>query len=238
MAYLRFVRALVLGAAALFGASGCAGSDGGSLPPPPVTPAPPASVVPKAAPTTEPAATAEPPVLDGGSAPNPPADGPVAESLPVAGSDLVHGRTAVVVKAPIQRVREAVFDFAHYAEFMPHYTSCKVLGRTPSGARDVYMEVEALHGVVKMWAEIEVPKPVVGPDGAETIETRFIKGNVKLFLATWRLRKVDDASTELSLEVFLDPGLSLPPGLVNRENLTGSTRGVVAMRGHAEQPKK
>ena len=127
---------------------------------------------------------------------------------------------------------------AHYAELLPHYTGCKVLGRTASGARDVYMEVEALHGVVKMWAEIEVPKPVVGANGVETIATRYIKGNVKVFDATWRLRKIDDASTELSLEVFLDPGLPLPVGLANRENLTGSTRGVVAMRGHAEQPKK
>jgi hypothetical protein len=89
-----------------------------------------------------------------------------------------------------------------------------------------------------MWAELEIAKAVVGPDGVETIGTKFIKGNVKAFEATWRMRKLDDASTELSLEVFLDPGLALPAALVNKENLGGSADGVAAMRGHAEQAKK
>jgi ribosome-associated toxin RatA of RatAB toxin-antitoxin module len=155
-------------------------------------------------------------------------------SVPIEGSDLVRGRSTVTVSAPIAKVREAVLDFAHYAEFMPHYSNCRVLGRTPTGAREVYMEITALHGAVKMWTRVELPKATT-IEGVETWETRFIEGNVEDFKAIWRLRRVDDTHTELSLEVFLKPKIPLPTDLLNEENLSGSTKGVLAMRAHAEK---
>lgn len=163
------------------------------------------------------------------------ADGEVQPvSVPIPGSELVRGRSTVTVKAPIAKVRESVLDFGHYADFMPHYSSARVLGRTPSGAREVYMEITALHGAVKMWTRIELPKPTT-IDGVETWETRFIEGNIDDFKAIWRLRRVDDETTELSLEVFLKPKIPLPNDLLNEENLSGSAKGVMAMRDRAEK---
>lgn len=153
--------------------------------------------------------------------------------VPIAGSDLVRGRSTVTVKAPIERVRDAVLGFSKYPEFMPHYSSCKLLGRTPAGARDVYMEISALHGALRMWARVEVPKPVV-TDGVETYETKFVDGNVRDFKAIWRLKKIDETSTELSLEVFLHPKIPMPTKLINDENVSGSAKGVAAMRARAE----
>ena len=71
-------------------------------------------------------------------------------------------------------------------------------------------------------------------DGVETYESTFVKGNVKDFKAIWRLRKLDDAATELSLEVFLQPSIPMPTNLMNGENLGGSSKGVMAMRARAE----
>jgi ribosome-associated toxin RatA of RatAB toxin-antitoxin module len=136
-------------------------------------------------------------------------------------------------------VRDVVLAFAQYAQFMPHYLSSKVLGRTRTGGRDVYMEVEAMSGAIKFWAEMELPaKPVTGTDGVELYETKFIKGNVNAFDAAWRLRKIDAATTELTLEVYLEPKLMLPGGALNHENLKGSAEGVVAMKARAEQGKR
>ncbi len=137
------------------------------------------------------------------------------------------------MNAPLEKVREAVLDFGHYAEFMPYFRSSKVLGRTAAGARDVYMEIEALHGAVRLWVEIEIPKPTIA-EGVETYESRFVKGNVKDFQATWRLRRIDDDATELSLEVFLEPQLPLPTALVNKGNVGGSFKGVTAIRARIE----
>jgi ribosome-associated toxin RatA of RatAB toxin-antitoxin module len=164
----------------------------------------------------------------------PEAGRPEPEPVAIPGTDLVRGRATTVVDAPIDRVRESVLDFGHYAEFMPHYRNAKVLGRTPSGARDVYMEVEALYGAVKMWARVELGKPTV-EDGVETHETRFVEGNVEEFKAIWRLKAVDAEHTSLSLEVFLKPKIPLPKNLLNQENLDGSVKGVMAMKARAER---
>jgi hypothetical protein len=209
---------------ALLTSAGCAGSGPVVAPPEPPPRAAPTSAPLVAASAVAPAAAPAPP-LEG--------DGPRSDSVPVEGTDYVHGRTTVKVHAPIARVRESVVDFAHYAEFMPHYRSAKLLGRTATGARDVYMEIEALNGLVIMWCEMEFPKPTI-LDGVEITESRFIKGNVDDFKAIWRLRKLDELTTELSLEVFLQPSIPLPTSLINSENVGGSLKGVLAMRGRIE----
>jgi len=159
---------------------------------------------------------------------------PETVPVPIPGSELVRGRSTITVAAPIDKVRAAVLDFPHYAEFMPHYAKCKLLGRTAGGARDVYMEVSALHGAVTMWARVAVQKPKT-VDGVEMHEARFVEGNVKQLAATWRLKKLDNDKTELSLEIFLDPAIPLPKKVINHENLDGSADGVRAMKARAEK---
>ena len=151
----------------------------------------------------------------------------------IEGSNFVRGMSTVVVNAPIDKVRERVLAFGDYPEFMPHYTKCRVLGRTPRG-REVFMEVTALHGAVKMWARIEVLKPVM-VDGVETHDTRFLQGNVKDLKAAWRLKKLAPDKTELSLELFLLPKVSLPTSLINEANLESSADGVLALKRRTER---
>lgn len=156
-------------------------------------------------------------------------DTPTREAVPMAGSELVHGRSTVLVEAPIAKVREAVLDFDRYAEFMPHYRQSRVLSRQPDGTSELYMQIEALHGAVKMWARVAMPPPRKDGD-AEVHESRFIDGNVKDFVAIWRLRPLDERRTELSLQVFLQPKLPMPSSVLNEENLDGAVKGVTAMR--------
>ena len=207
---------------------GCGGSGGGAgaLHPEASAPAPVAveAAPPPVAPTPTP--SAEPPHAA-------PGDHVQVVAIPVAGTDFVRGRTTLKIDAPLEKVREAVLDFGHYTEFMPFFRGSRVLGRTAAGARDIYMEIEALHGAVRLWVEIEMPRPTI-TDGVETYESRFVKGNVKDFKAIWRLRRIDDAATELSLEVFLLPSIPLPTALVNKGNLAGAVKGVKAIRARVE----
>jgi ribosome-associated toxin RatA of RatAB toxin-antitoxin module len=160
--------------------------------------------------------------------------GIVSVAVPVGDTGFARGRSTAIVRAPLDRVRAAVLEFARYPEFMPHYEACRVLGRTPNGGRDVYMEVSALHGAVKMWARLEIPKPIL-IEGVETYPSRFIDGNVEELQAIWRMEKIDVEQTRLSLEVFLRPKLPLPKGLINSENLEGSASAVAAMRARIER---
>jgi ribosome-associated toxin RatA of RatAB toxin-antitoxin module len=162
--------------------------------------------------------------------------GVVTVAVPIGRSKLVRGRSTVMVAAPIDRVRAQILAFSRYPEFMPHYSACRVIGPSPSGGRDVYMQVEALHGAVQMWARLDVKKPVQ-LDGREVIETAFLDGNVKELSARWAMKRIDDARTELMLEVFLEPRLPLPVTLLNRENLDGSANGVFAMKTRSERTK-
>jgi ribosome-associated toxin RatA of RatAB toxin-antitoxin module len=157
--------------------------------------------------------------------------------VPIEGTDLVRGKSTIKVQAPIDKVREQLFAFAQYPEFMPHYKKAKVLGRSPSGGRDVYMEIDALNGAVSFWTRVDMPRKPVMVDGTEVYEAKMLDGNVKDFKAIWRVKKLDEASTELSLEVFLQPKLPLPTSILNNENLKGASAGVTAMRARIEGAK-
>ncbi|XXX80911.1 SRPBCC family protein [Sorangium sp. So ce134] len=168
--------------------------------------------------------------------PAPDSAGITSVAVPIGSTGFSRGKSTAVVKAPLERVRAAVLSFERYPEFMPHYKKCRVLGRTPAGGWDIYMEVSALQGAVTMWARIEIQKPVL-VDGGETYSSRFVAGNVKDLQATWRLEKIDDRTTRVALEVFLRPKLPLPKSLLNAENLDGSARAVAAVRARAEQAR-
>ncbi|MBI4700865.1 MAG: SRPBCC family protein [Deltaproteobacteria bacterium] len=139
-----------------------------------------------------------------------------------------------MVRAPVARVREAVLAFPRYPEFMPHYRSARELGPGREAVRQVYMEVTALHGALRMWAQVEV-LPVEVAGGVEIHRTAFVRGNVRDFQAVWRLRPIDENRTELTLEVFLHPRLPLPTSVLNAENVEGATKGVLAVKRRVEQ---
>jgi ribosome-associated toxin RatA of RatAB toxin-antitoxin module len=157
------------------------------------------------------------------------ADTPRTESVPTSRAGLVRGRATITIAAPIDKVRQVVLDFAHYPDFMPHYRKCSVVGPDGDGVRKVTMEVEALQGLVIMWARLDILKPVVA-NGVETYDSRFLEGNVNDLKAIWRLKKLDEGSTELSLEVFLYPKFPLPDSVINQQNLDGATAGVLAVK--------
>jgi ribosome-associated toxin RatA of RatAB toxin-antitoxin module len=155
------------------------------------------------------------------------------EKLPIEGSDLVRGRSTVLVNAPLSKVRKAVLAFRHYAKFMPHYRQSSTVGKLPNGNREVYMQVAALNGAVKMWARLEMVK-TTPEGGVEVYTTKFIEGNVDEFSAIWRLEEMSATQTKLTLDVFLEPSLPLPTSLLNDENVQGAEQGVIAMRKRAE----
>lgn len=157
------------------------------------------------------------------------------EPVPVAiaGSDLVEAKATMKVSAPLDKARAVVLKFEDYPQFMPEYSDAKMLGKAPSGNDKVYMEITTLGGVAKMYANIEVvsTKPEGGP---ETHEAKFLDGNVRQFKALWTLQKLDDAHTQVTLQVFLHPALPLPDFLVNKANLDGAKKGVLAMKRRIE----
>lgn len=148
-------------------------------------------------------------------------------------SGLVEAKATVVVKAPVDKTRAAVLKFEDYPQFMPEYSDAKMLGKAPSGNEKVYMEITTLGGVARMFANIEVLTSRPDAD-TEIHEAKFLDGNVRQFKAIWTLHKLDEARTEVTLLVFLHPSLPLPDFLVNKANLDGAKKGVLAMKRRIE----
>jgi ribosome-associated toxin RatA of RatAB toxin-antitoxin module len=162
---------------------------------------------------------------------------PTRESRPIAGTDLVRGRSTVVVNAPMDLVRKTVLEYDKYVDFMPHYVASRILGKNPDGGYQVYMKWEALNGAMKMWARFDMSAAKKDGD-VETYTSDLKEGNVKSAKAIWRIEPIDATHTKLTLEVFLHPNMPLPSSVLNEENLKGAANGVVAMRDHIEELAK
>ena len=159
-------------------------------------------------------------------------DLPKGEAIPVDGSARVRGRATMIVNAPLEKARHIVLDFERYPEFMPGFSGSKVLGRV-HGAWDLYQEMSVLHGTIRMWARIKVPKPTV-VDGVETYAGEFVEGNVITYEPRWKLRPVDGTRTEMTVELFLEPKFFMPDSWLNQKNVESATRAVLAMKQRIE----
>lgn len=175
---------------------------------------------------------------------SPSADGAKAEvedvepvAVPISGSDLVEAKATVKVRGSLEKARATVLKFEDYPQFMPEYSDAKRLGDLPSGNEKVYMEITTLGGVAKMYANIEVLSPKPADPATEVHEARFLDGNVRQFKAIWTLTKLDEAHTQVSLQVFLQPGIPLPDFLVNKANMDGAKKGALAMKRRIENAR-
>ncbi len=161
-----------------------------------------------------------------------PAEEPVVASTPVPGSDIVRARATVLVRAPMARVREVLFDCPHYAEFLKSYHACTDEGVSPRGGHLWRMDLEELGGLIKLWVRAEIGPPTT-TDGVERYEGRYLAGNVGAFASAWKLEPAGDA-TRLTLESHLDPKLPLPSSLINSGSLGGIKAAILAIKHRAE----
>lgn len=158
---------------------------------------------------------------------------PEVTSIEVAGSKLNRTRAVVIVDAPMDAVRRALFDFAHYHEFMPGYRPSRIIGPTPGGGHEVDMRVEELGGLIKLTLRVEIMAPVIA-NGQETYDGRLISGNVKLFQSRWQIEPAPGGATRLLIESLLDPDLPLPATFINSGSIGRLRDAILALKARAE----
>jgi ribosome-associated toxin RatA of RatAB toxin-antitoxin module len=188
----------------------------------------PKTVIDRAAPAATPTASDAAPAADSAQ---PQAEEVEPTAIAIEGSDLVEAKATVRVGAPIDKARTAILKFEDYPHFMPEYSDAKHVGKMPTGNDKVYMEIITLGGIAKMYANVEI-LPAVKTGPTETYEAKFLDGNVRQFKAIWTLTQIDEARTDLTLQVFLHPSIPLPDFLVNKANMDGAKKGALAMKRH------
>jgi hypothetical protein len=72
-------------------------------------------------------------------------------------------------------------------------------------------------------------------NGEEIVRGRLIKGNVKRLDATWRIKKVNDLESELTLELLIVPDLPAPKSMITKELRKAAGKAVNGARIEAER---
>lgn len=145
------------------------------------------------------------------------------------------GAARVNVDAPEELVRSVVQDYKNYAKFMARFEKSQIVGRS-GDKTDVYLQVPILKGAAKVWAVVRF-EPIKQVDGGEVLVGHMVKGNVKRLDATWRLKKLDDSTTQVALELLIVPDLPVPDSLVVPEVRFAAAKAVEGSRDEAEKRK-
>ncbi|HEY5375144.1 MAG TPA: SRPBCC family protein [Polyangiaceae bacterium] len=152
-------------------------------------------------------------------------------------SDTNAGAARGNVDAPEDVVRAVVLDYKNYASFISRFEKSRVVGRS-GDKTDVYLQVPILKGAAKVWAIVRF-EPVKQVDGSEIVEGHMVngKGNVKRLDAKWRLKKLDDTTTQVVLELLIVPDMPVPDSLVVPEVRFAAAKAVEGSRDEAEKRK-
>lgn len=145
------------------------------------------------------------------------------------------GAATVNVDAPQELVRAVVLDYKNYSKFMSRFEKSQVVGHS-GDKTDVYLQVPILKGMAKVWALVRF-EPVKQVNGEEVVVGHMLKGNVKRLDAKWRLKKLDDSSTQVALELLIIPDLPLPvpDGAIVSEVRFAAAKAVEGSRDEAEK---
>jgi ribosome-associated toxin RatA of RatAB toxin-antitoxin module len=151
----------------------------------------------------------------------------------VANSSMNAGAARVRAHAPSTTLRSVLTDYASYSKIIKQFEQARVVGRS-GDQTDVYLEVPILGGASKVWAIVRFSPPKTEGD-QEIIRGRLVKGNVKRLDATWRIQKVDDGKSDLTLELLIVPDVPAPKSLITKELRKAAGKAVNGARNEAER---
>jgi ribosome-associated toxin RatA of RatAB toxin-antitoxin module len=143
------------------------------------------------------------------------------------------GAARIYVRAPAGDVRKIVLDFNNYPKFISKFEQARIVGKAGKNT-DVYLQVPILKGAAKIWAVVRFgpPKTI---KGEEIIEAKMIKGNVERLDAKWRIKSLDEKSTQLHLEMLIVPKIPVPGSLITGEVAYAADVAVKGSRNRAEK---
>lgn len=251
--------ALVLPAALAAGTAACGGSSGEGAPPaaagtgtgkgPASAPANPG---PSSGGENGPAAASAPAPSDASSWPYAPAptaeelkaqldrltkdQGPLRTNWTPPGKSERYGRAEGLIAAPYDVVKARLLDFPHYKELAgPKFKKVSVVDKTPAGT-DLYFQLPIMKGVVTIWYVTRFGAARPGMNGAEIIEGKFVKGNIKDMQIVFTLRPGPDQKTILVCDLNLAINLPAPQDLLDEELRDACGDAVNAVRARTAPP--
>ena len=149
-------------------------------------------------------------------------------------SDIKAGAARIEVKAPADTVARVITDYNNYTKLTKKFDKARVVGKK-GNTTDVYLQVPILKGAAKIWAVVRF-EPAQKTGNEQSVKAHLVDGNVRRLDATWRIKSIDEKTTELSLEMLIVPKLPVPGALVTPEVAYAADQAVTGSRKRAENP--
>jgi hypothetical protein len=143
----------------------------------------------------------------------------------------------VHIAASVDAATRVATDYASYSKMIKQFEQSRIVGKT-GDQTDVYMRVPILKGAGKIWAVMRFDAPRKVSTDEYVVTGKMVRGNVKRFEATYRIRRIDDSNTQLNLEMLIVPRLPFPNSTVAAEVSKACRSAVRQLRNATEANAK
>lgn len=162
--------------------------------------------------------------------------GPIRSNWTPPGKSERYGRAEGLIAAPYDVVKARLLDFPRYKELAgPKFKKVSVVDKSSSGT-DLYFQLPIMKGVVTIWYVTRFGAARPGMGGAEIIEGKFVKGNIKDMQIVFTLRPGPEQKTILVCDLDLAINLPAPQDLLDEELRDACGDAVNAVRARTTQP--
>ncbi len=145
-----------------------------------------------------------------------------------------YGHAEALVEAPAEKVAKTAADFGHYKELHRKFSTARVVAKE-GDQTDVYMRYPVQIGPVKIELyEIMRFGPVRAQGGAQVIEARGIKGDMRRGHTLITIKPIDAKHSLLQVDVLLVPTLPAPQAYVDEELRDGAYDFVNGLKDKAQ----
>ena len=150
------------------------------------------------------------------------------------GRQVRYGHAETLVQAGLPAVRTQVLDFSHYKDLSGgKFKTSRMIAKDGDNT-DVYFQVPVMHGVITLWYVARFGALQVAAPGDESIEGKFVRGNIKDMNLQFKMRRIDDRFSILSCDLYLQPSFPAPQSAVDEELRDACKDAVNAVRDKAQ----
>jgi hypothetical protein len=162
--------------------------------------------------------------------------GPIRSNWTPPGKSDRYGHAEGLIAAPYDAVKARLLDFPRYKELAgPKFKKVSVVDKSATGT-DLYFQLPIMKGLVTIWYVTRFSTARPGMAGAEVVEGKFVKGNIKDMQIVFTIRPTLDQKTILVCDLNLAITLPAPQAALDEELRDACGDAVNAIRARSTQP--
>jgi hypothetical protein len=162
--------------------------------------------------------------------------GPIRSNWTPPGKSERYGHAEGLIAAPYDAVKARLLDFPRYKELAgPKFKKVSVVDKSATGT-DLYFQLPIMKGLVTIWYVTRFSTARPGMAGAEVVEGKFVKGNIKDMQIVFTIRPTADQKTILVCDLNLAITLPAPQAALDEELRDACGDAVNAIRARSTQP--